>query len=347
MRATDDVRKMLESLDPAAGDAGLPDSEQRGRNLQRILTSAPHPSRPRQVVTRRRLLVAGGLAAVTAAAAVSVGVIEFGQRPAAAYAATPPALDYRPPTNPQLAAERLRQLAGIAAAAPAPARPSGTVEHLRSANWFLNSAISRGNTTSVVSPEEWESWRTDDDGGRLVKRSLPPIFQSGADRQAWLRLGGRVEPRQDVTDYPPGRFREGWEGPVPRETTALGRWLAGDGGEREAPVQYLEDIAELAGLRLLGPAERAAVLRLLAELPGMTVAGTVVDRSGRTGEAFAIESDFHGLPTRYIIIIDPSTGGLLGYEEMLTTTAGKLNVRIPAVISYRCYLTADYAPMPQ
>lgn len=33
--------------------------------------------------------------------------------------------------------------------------------------------------------------------------------------------------------------------------------------------------------------------------------------------------------------------------QPLTTTAGKLNVRIPAVINYRCYLTAEYAPMPR
>jgi hypothetical protein len=32
---------------------------------------------------------------------------------------------------------------------------------------------------------------------------------------------------------------------------------------------------------------------------------------------------------------------------MLTTTAGKLNVRVPTVISYWCYLTAEYAPMPR
>jgi hypothetical protein len=32
---------------------------------------------------------------------------------------------------------------------------------------------------------------------------------------------------------------------------------------------------------------------------------------------------------------------------VLTTTAGKLNVTIPAVITYRSYLTAEYAAMPR
>ncbi|MEU1756863.1 hypothetical protein ABZ436_29990 [Micromonospora matsumotoense] len=46
------------------------------------------------------------------------------------------------------------------------------------------------------------------------------------------------------------------------------------------------------------------------------------------------------------MIVDPGLGALLGYEEVLTTTAGKLNVAIPAVISYRSYLVAEYGPMP-
>ncbi|MGK5672170.1 hypothetical protein ACSNOB_04910 [Micromonospora sp. URMC 106] len=112
-------------------------------------------------------------------------------------------------------------------------------------------------------------------------------------------------------------------------------------------MQYLEDVAELAGVRLLNPAQRAAALRLLADLPGITAAGTVTDRAGRPGEAFAILSDAHGLPAQYTVIVDVATGALLGYEQMLTTAAGKLNVTIPAVISYRSYLAAEYAAMPR
>ncbi|MEU7609392.1 hypothetical protein [Micromonospora sp. NPDC049204] len=111
----------------------------------------------------------------------------------------------------------------------------------------------------------------------------------------------------------------------------------------------MEDAAQLAGVRLLNPAQRAAVLTLLADLPGITVTGTVTgaDRAGRTGEAFSITTDAHGLPTQYTMIVDPRSGALLGYEEVLTTTAGKLNVTIPAMIAYRSYLTAEYAAAPR
>ncbi|GAB3933267.1 hypothetical protein GCM10027614_03860 [Micromonospora vulcania] len=150
-----------------------------------------------------------------------------------------------------------------------------------------------------------------------------------------------------MTDYPAGQFHSGWSGAVPTDPTALRAWFTTGMTVDVAPVQYLEYVAELAGVRLLSPAQRAAALRLLASLPGITVSGTVTDRAGRAGEAFSITSDAHGLPAQYTVIVDARSGSLLGYEEVLTTTAGMLNVTIPAVISYRSYLVAEYAVMPR
>ncbi len=47
-------------------------------------------------------------------------------------------------------------------------------------------------------------------------------------------------------------------------------------------------------------------------------------------------------PARYLMIFDPVTGQLLDSEQILTTSAGRLNVAIPAVISYTVYLQAGY-----
>ncbi|MET8123343.1 hypothetical protein [Micromonospora sp. NPDC005189] len=41
------------------------------------------------------------------------------------------------------------------------------------------------------------------------------------------------------------------------------------------------------------------------------------------------------------------SGALLGYEEVLTTTPGRLNVTVPAVITYRSYLVAEFAATPR
>ena len=65
--------------------------------------------------------------------------------------------------------------------------------------------------------------------------------------------------------------------------------------------------------------------------------GTTKDRLGRAGWAFAMDHDHGGLPVRTTLIISPQSGRIMAEEEMLTTSAGRLNVAIPAVISYTCF----------
>ncbi|RKN16508.1 hypothetical protein D7147_22300 [Micromonospora musae] len=345
MKVTDEVRQMLGGLDPAR-NIPPPEESRRERDLARILATDRAAETGRRAVPRRRFVLAAAGAVVVAAAGAVVAVETYRQPPPA-YAATPAMLSYGPPASTEPASIRLRRLATVAAAQPVPARPAGTVEHLESANWFLNSSISGGRTASAVVPQQWRSWRTDDDAGRMVRRDLPPVFRSDADRRQWRKWGGRLGSSEEVRDYPPGEFYSVLRGEVPARADLLRHWLSADTSAVPAPVQYLEDVAELVGVRLLNPAQRAAALTLLADLPGITVTGTVTDRAGRVGEAFSITSDAHGLPAQYTVIVDPRSGALLGYEELLTTTAGKLNVTIPAVITYRSYLTAEYAPMPR
>ncbi|MGC4795629.1 CU044_5270 family protein [Micromonospora saelicesensis] len=345
MNAVDEVRQVLGGLDPAR-TAPPCDDGRRGQVLALILADDRRAGTARRTMPRRRLVLAAVGAVVVAAAGGGVAV-ELYRQPEPAYAATPVMLTYGPPMTAEPASTRLRRLAVVAAQQPKPLRPAGTVEHLKSTNWFLNSSISGGRTVSAVVPQQWRSWRTDDDAGRMVRKELPPVFRSDADRRQWKKWGGGVESSEEVHDYAPGEFYSGFRGAVPTDAAALRSWLRADMSAPQAPVQYLEDVAQLAGVRLLNPAQRAVVLTLLADLPGITVTGTVTDRAGRTGEAFSITTDAHGLPAQYTVIVDPRSGVLLGYEEVLTTTAGKLNVTIPAVITYRSYLIAEYTAAPR
>ncbi len=90
------------------------------------------------------------------------------------------------------------------------------------------------------------------------------------------------------------------------------------------------------------PDSRAAILRYLAATPAVATVGDVEDRLGRSGTGFTVESDASGLPTRYLLVIDPRDGNVLGYEEMLTRDAGKLEVPIPSVIQYISWESALY-----
>ncbi|GAA2638610.1 hypothetical protein [Paractinoplanes durhamensis] len=131
-----------------------------------------------------------------------------------------------------------------------------------------------------------------------------------------------------------------WRGAAPAPA-GVKSWLAIGHPAANGPAETLVAVADLARERVLSPELRAAVLRTVAELPGLTYDGTVTDRAGRAGEAFSLISDYSGLPTKYTLIVNPADGTLLGYETMLTTTAGKLDVQVPAVIGYETYVTAE------
>lgn len=60
--------------------------------------------------------------------------------------------------------------------------------------------------------------------------------------------------------------------------------------------------------------------------------------------AFSAESARGGLPTRYTFIVNPSSGMIMGEEEVLTKTAGRLNVPVPSVVGYTVYLEAQHTP---
>jgi hypothetical protein len=90
------------------------------------------------------------------------------------------------------------------------------------------------------------------------------------------------------------------------------------------------------------PAVRAALLTLLADEKDIKADGQVIDRSGRRGIGFSVLTDGGGLLTKRTLIFDPATGSVLGEEEMLTETAGKMNLPSPSVIEYKCFLSRGY-----
>lgn len=102
----------------------------------------------------------------------------------------------------------------------------------------------------------------------------------------------------------------------------------------------------LALLQPVPPRAESAILRVLARSPGLIDSGEVTDRAGRRGVAVSLDSAYTGLPTRYTLIFDPGTGGLLGEEESLLGNPGRLGVGPTAVIAYTAFLSSGYVATP-
>jgi hypothetical protein len=353
-RTVQQLRQRWGPLDPARGDDWRPGPEVRRRTLEAILASGP-PDLPTTATVgtprpapRRRILVAAAATTVAFLAAVTsiVAVNTIGTQPA--FAATPAPLEITAPTDAVPAAERLQRTAttvqrsaGSAAVPPA----DRSVEHRIVAQWALHTRIGGQRVDSAVIPTRRESWRTADNAGRVVERHLPAVFRSDQERRAWQDAGSPgADPSTRRSDFPAREFPALWAQRPPTTVPALRAWLGRNhsGGDATADA-----IADLLGERVLTPPERVALLRVLAGIPGLTFAGTTTDRAGRRGEVYSVVLTASGLPTTYTFIIDPGTGIFLAHERALTTDAGRLNVRLPAVIRYDTYLTAEFvAAMP-
>jgi hypothetical protein len=349
MNITTEIRQLLGPLDPALQQASATTPTAREQDLAHILASgrqaapviaarlAPPPRRS----SRQRTWWVSGLAAVAVVVALAVVVGLPGKHASSAYAATPAALHYSGAASGVSARSHL--LSWAAKTKELPAAPPSKYQHLLVTTWSLTTRIDNHAVTSAVVPITTETFRAADNSGRLSRHYDPPTFASTAARARWQQAGSPgSEAQPTTTTYNAGQFPHMFASAAPAQAGALQSWLAVGHPAANGPAETLIAATDLAKEQVLSPAQRAAMLQVLATVPGLTDDGSVVDRAGRAGEAFSLTSDYSGLPTRYTLIIDPSSGQLLGLEETLTETAGALDVPVPSVIEYEVYRAADY-----
>jgi hypothetical protein len=342
----------LKRVDPASGipDGPLTDRELAG--LQRIATrlaAEEHVAPVNGKATaglgsgrgrvRRRAVLIGAAGAVAAAGAGVVVLDPFGSG-GVALAATPPLLDA------ELAQGRPGKAALLALANTAGADktlPGDAGSHaVRMQAWYLSTAVDRNEkVTSAIIPEEiTRTWKSDL-SGRLVVRTGQPYFPDPASPKGSRPDGSAEKPGtvKGGESWPPGRYQPLFRYPLPTDPARLLAALKiGHPIDDNGPGYLTDVVTDVYHETTPAPAVRKALLEVLAAHTSAVSLGTMTDRAGRRGRAFAVDSSYGGLPNRRVLIFDPTTGRLWAKEEVLTKTAGRLNVRIPAVISYELYL---------
>jgi RNA polymerase sigma-70 factor (ECF subfamily) len=128
-----------------------------------------------------------------------------------------------------------------------------------------------------------------------------------------------------TTGIAPSRMPANWQAPspaflasLPRDTAALRDRLyadtAGHGQSVDGEVVvYTADVLRSG----LVPADlRSALYRVLATVPGVDVTATTVTIGGRAGVAFAYDESFGDSHSRQEIVIDPTTGDVVGERQV-------------------------------
>ena len=374
MRVDDDrVLALLAERNPVprGSVAGLADSPEAEALLEQILGTPPRP-RPfpwagrlalaGTVGRRRGLLVA--VAALLAAAVLVVGALTpfdlpFLRHGTPALAATPPLLSFDPSGMPDAKAVLDRLAQNAAARPPAPGR--GRFDYVQVQAWYLNSAIGGGGTTSALVPTLTEAWTAPDGSGRSrTVRGHAEVEQVGSKETLKAVLAGTGQAEVTV-------FGERGTSKLPlidlsrlsTDPGVLARQLlrnegtlsySPDPGGLPVWFQRVQNIIELYRRQVVPPRLQAALLRVLATTPDLVVFGRGHDRVGRAVVAVGFESNVHGRPARYELLLDPRSGALRAYEEAITiptldpeTGRDYLNVRIPALVESETYLASGHA----
>lgn len=196
---------------------------------------------------------------------------------------------------------------------------SGKYAHVSMQSWSLVTSVRGESATSEIVPSE-RTWFVAKDGSGRTLTTAPD--------------GKSVESDAPSLIWPLGSLSS--------DDSTLAQQLGKQHPASNGPAERLVAIHDAYRQMPLPPPVRAAILRYLAATPSLSYSGEAIDRAGRKAQAFSVESDYSGLPARYTLLFDERTGALLDYEEMLTERAGKLNVRVPSVISYMLIMSAGY-----
>ncbi|MFF0471865.1 hypothetical protein ACFYPX_31085 [Micromonospora zamorensis] len=179
-----------------------------------------------------------------------------------------------------------------------------------------DTTIAGNSTTTRIVLFEEQRWRTDDASGRVIRSRYP----------------GGNQPTDDST-YHPGEL-DGPIGPITADPNALTAHIDATQPRFLGPTAVIRGLVSLLGWRTPNQAARTAVITVLRDTPGITYHGSVTDRAGRTGVGVSATSD----AIRFLLILNPATGGLLAYERTALTPPPGSDRTGPRVDDYHLFL---------
>jgi hypothetical protein len=325
MTDRDRTEELLVALNPIP-DASVITMDQRATDdLYRILDSPPAEAagfrssrRARKATVRLSVLAA---AAVLAVGGLQIaGVLPGLNDKASAYVVQPLSVEHPPDVS--SAPAQLRRIADRVATIPDD-KGTGDVATLKYQGWYIvisgdegavsSSLEAQVVTTTVQANGDGTSVtaRTDEDGSTETETT------SLRDTLTWGFHGLSADPDQIARQLSPGH-------------------------EQQGRVARLDAVVAAYQQMPIDPRARAAMLRYLAETESIASVGAVTDRAGRDGVGFTVDSASSGIPTRYMVIIDPSSGELLDYEELFLSGVSHLKIEAPAAASYIVFQESGY-----
>jgi hypothetical protein len=221
----------------------------------------------------------------------------------------------------------LRAAAATAATQPAEPPPGpGQYFYTRSREAYLTTSVEATRAWSVLVPRIRQTWIAANGAGRARAVAAKPEFLTVGQRRAWKAAGSPHLGSGGVEDFALSGQPFLDTSNLPTQPKALRRLIEArkilrvDGPPGEAETFTL--IGDMLRNTYLPPAFRAALYRVVAELPKVELRGEVKDPVGRTGIGVAYTKG----STTHELIFDPETSALLGEREVAAHRIPELQV---------------------
>lgn len=347
----------VEELRRVARDAGLPGfitPESLGVELDspdEFLAKMKRLEPPIPLIRRRSFPVAViALGAVAATTALALGVIPLLPN-SKAEAKTPPILSFEFASAKSIAyapgkdaAAELKLLSKVAANAPAPPG-HGTSQYVVTDNWFESIEAGKNSITTVLIPQLYESTLRADGSYQLIERRGNPLSPEGRGlpkHGEWDSL-----PKHAGESLPADSNDADFVKNLPSDIPGIRAALLKDAGCHSSGVDTISTnclfnrINALYSLYVMPPKLSSHLWAMLSTESGVRLLGSVEDRAGRNGVGISLIPKDEP-ETRYILIISPATGQLLGSENILIKTTAKSDVKAPAISTFTAILDSRY-----
>jgi hypothetical protein len=309
-------------------DEGRRRQRQRGLRRLRALLSGP-----RSPIVRPWMIIASvaGIFSVVLGGVVSVHWLARSRVTAQQTATSAGPAVLKLSDQAMEAREKLRALhAAVVAQHDEPPQVTYTIVHTRTWSCDLTTG---GSPARGPVRDETLYWRADL-AGRRTTVTVPADAPAALTTSDAAAVGSIAPPLV----YPPGETPISISVPSTRPEILGGQLAAYD--PARTPRSILRGVAEIYRLHALSAAQRAAIVQVLADTDGLVERGLVTDRVGRTGLAITVDSTDAGGSQRDLLILDPSTGGLLEYELILLSKPQRVDIVVPAVVAFDIFLSA-------
>ncbi|MBQ1020652.1 CU044_5270 family protein [Micromonospora sp. D93] len=329
------TRTLLGPADPARNAAVGPPLISARELIERASATETVAEHRRVRPTRRLVLTAGTLAVAVGAVAVLQPFGEGapdtpGEPPAAAGLVLVP-VAYQFDADPPAAGPQLRMLANKIKDAVYD-RQSGRYMYHHTKLWGDPVMTSADGRYHVAFAGASKVWQAADGTGSQINTQLEPQYPDQESRDYWQRKGiarpaSTGTPAPKAIPLPPEALTP--PSAVPAELRKLLKVEYGGGAAGK-------EVSTLYSRYVVPRATRAAVLRVLADVPGFRWRGQVTDRAGRNGAAVTFDDRDHDQQS--LLVFDPRTGELLAHE-LLTLSPVRIS-------SYQVILDAAWTNQP-